>query len=107
MTCAVGANLGWDGSGVPTHSALFGLRGHPHAASDLATPGTRVKNFRVVSSLGVGDLALFHASDDHGHCTVWLGGGLLIYAGRDAVKLGLLPDVMLGHDRLVYRKYRQ
>lgn len=100
---ALGGGIGWDGKrGYPTNTNWLG-RKYPPGANELAS-GAAVRNFNVVASPSIGDIVAFNAAPDSGHATLYLGGGLLIYAAKDSVKLetwgfvkwheGLVPPVV-------------
>jgi hypothetical protein len=107
---AIGAAIGWDGrAGVPTNATFLGRlagRRHPTGANDLANAAHPVRNFPVTGAPSVGDIAAFGSIADYGHSGIYLGGGLLIYAGRYNVKVDTVRENLRGHIGVTYRRYR-
>ena len=60
----------------------------------------------MVGSGAVGDVAAFPHPGGLGHSSIYLGGGLVIYAGETAVKIETVGYVLShGHSSVTYRRY--
>jgi RHS repeat-associated protein len=109
---AVGGGIGLGGSGYPVNGRYMGLGSlwgsvNAVSANELANPSADVANFGVTSTAGVGDIAAFQAPAGYiGHSTINLGGGALVYAGENAVKVGTVGQNMEGHTAVTYRRYK-
>lgn len=97
---------------MPTDSTLIGGvfgRKNPPAANDLANRFKSIKNFEVVTTPGVGDIAAFPARIGHGHSAIYAGGGAAIYASTNNVKIQTVQYVLTagsGHAFVTYRRYK-
>ena len=78
------------------------------SAETLANPNAAVANFPVTTNTGsVGQIVAFQSPPgDLAHSTISLGGGTLIYAGRDSVKIGTMGQNQAGHTGVTYRSYK-
>jgi len=105
---AIGGGVGFGGAGVPVNTTFFG-RKYPPAANDLANPSTPIKNFEVVTTRGLGDIAAFPARIGLGHSAIYAGGGAAIYASTNNVKIQTVQYVLTagsGHAFVTYRRYK-
>jgi RHS repeat-associated protein len=105
---AIGGGVGFGGAGVPVNTTFFG-RKYPPAANDLANSSTPIKNFEVVTTPGLGDIAAFPARIGLGHSAIYAGGGAVIYASTNNVKIQTVQYVLTtgsGHAFVTYRRYK-
>jgi len=112
---AIGAGVGWEGSGVPTNSTLAGRifgRRWPTDANTLADTNAKVQNFIVQTSPEIGDVAGFPHPGGLGHSAIFAGGtagrGLLIYAGPSDVKVNTVNGTQreLRASSVTFRRYK-
>ncbi|MDR3709501.1 MAG: hypothetical protein P4L33_14465 [Capsulimonadaceae bacterium] len=106
----VGAGIGFGGKGYPVTKPILPWNHalHPEPAEALADPSEKkIGPFeRVLGShssppvsFHPGDIVAFEPSPWHymGHATIGLGGDLLIYAGKNDVKLATVEQVWKDH----------
>ncbi len=92
---AIGAGLGTGPNGMPSSASGLGSflgRENPPTANQWGDPDASIQNFDVVSNPGLGDILSYPNNEPghQGHTAMYLGGGLLIYAGPNDVKVATM-----------------
>jgi RHS repeat-associated protein len=104
----VGAGIGFGGeSGYPVRG-LPAMKSPP-PANVLGGRSARISNFPAVFAPGLGDVAAFPSfGRASGHTAMYLGSGVLIYAGEYGVKVNTLGQTSHAlHTAFVtYRRYK-
>jgi hypothetical protein len=110
---SVGGGVGLGGAnGYPVNGRYLGLGSawgsvNAVSADTLANANASVPHFPVTNSPGVGAIAAFQAPAGFiGHSAINLGGGALIYAGQNDVKIGTVQQNMAGHTAVTFRQYK-
>ncbi|MBA4293337.1 hypothetical protein C0431_10255 [bacterium] len=90
---------------MPRRKRTVGGTG-PYGANYWADSRNRLHQFASTRSPLPGDIVAFRSLSGHGHLTLKVSRGLLIYAGGEGVKIGLFSDNLRNKNDWVGRSYR-